>query len=604
MSFKTRITLLTSGLVFAVTAVTLASVLTLADEVLKRELGNQLLTLATTTALLVDGDAHASLTTPQQMAGAEYRSIKALLIRVQRANAERHVKYLYTLVRTDRPGIYRFVVDSDEAAGAQLGDEYDGTRYPEMSAAFNAPVAERDFTRDEWGVYLSAYAPIYDRAGLPVAIVGADAEVAGLAAMRAGVVGRLAVSLLVGLVLAFGAGMYSGRTLARPIDDLVTATDRVSRGDYRPLAVASPVEFARVSEALNRMLAGLRERDLMRTTFERYVSGPVAEQILKEPGRVILAGEHRTITILLSSVRGFRWSTEEMSPEEVLALLNGYFARLIDVLFAHEGTLDKFVGDGMMCLFGAPLERPDDAARAVRAAVAMQRETRWLNVSPQGAAPDALHLAIGVHTGPVVAGNIGSERRLEYSVVGDTVNLASRVADEAGPGQILITEATWDQVKGDVVCLEREPRSLKGRDDMVTLLEVLGITVRSDAAPGPVRLRPGVAVAARCLAGSATVGRVAELRPDGATLLAPEPLPGSGVAIAIELAADDGGPLRCAAERTSTVELDPVELGQRFVHQVAFPGLAEADRRRLERALWRAAVRSQPPPGSAGAGSA
>lgn len=607
MSFRTRITLLTSGLVFAVTAVTLASVLTLADQVLRRELGNQLLTLAATASLMIDGDQHATLRTPDQMSGPVYKSIKALLIRLQRANANRHVKYLYTMVRTDRPGIFRFVVDSDEGSeGAKLGDEYDARHLPEMLNAFNGPAAESDFSRDKWGLSLSAFAPIYDSTGLPVAIVGADAEVAGLEAMRKGVLGRLAISLLVGLVLAFAAGIYSGRILARPLDDLVLATEKVSRGDYaQHFAIATPPEFARVSEALNRMLALLRERDLMRSTFARYVSGPVAEKILREPGQVILAGEHRTITVLFTDLRGFRWHTEHMSPEEVLKLLNQYFARMIDVLFAHEGTLDKFVGDGMMCLFGAPIEQQDDPERAVRAAVSMQREVAWINAGRRAAGQTELKLSIGIHTGPVVAGNIGSERRLEYSVVGDTVTLASRVQEEAGEGEILITEATWEQVKGQVATVELDPRAVRGRDDPVSLLRVLGIRVRSDAAEREqsIRLRPTVPLHARCVAaGRAVAAQVADLRVDGVTLLSAETLPSTGLRIEVDPLDGTGGRLEIAAERVSSEELDPVEPGLRFVHQVRFLDLGDADRDRLMRGLWQAAVRigNRPVDGSAG----
>lgn len=607
MSFRTRITLLTSGLVFAVTAVTLASILTLADQVLRRELGNQLLTLATTAALMIDGDKHAALRRPEQMASPEYKSIKGLLIRLQRANTDRHVKYIYTMVRSEKPGTYRFVVDSDEGSeGAKLGDEYDASKLPEMLSAFNGPVAESDFSRDKWGLSLSAYAPVYDGDGLPVAIVGVDAEVAGLEAMRRGVLGRLGVSLFVGLVLAFGAGLYSARTLAGPLDELVAATDRVSRGDYaRQFAILAPSEFARVSEALNRMLAGLKERDLMRSTFERYVSRPVAEQILREPGRVILAGEHRTITVLFSDLRGFRWHTEHMSPEEVLKLLNEYFARMIDVVFAHEGTLDKFVGDGVMCLFGAPIEKEDDAVRAVRAGVAMQREVGWINAGRRSAGQAEIKIAIGIHTGPVVAGNIGSERRLEYSVVGDTVNLAGRVQDEASEGEILITQATWDLVKPKVACVELDPRAIKGREDPVALFRVLGMRVRSDA-PAPeqeVRLRPGLPVPIRCRAGNrADAGRVADVREDGATLLSAETLPATGIWLEVDLPGESGGRLEVGAERAWTEELDPVEPGLRYVHQLRFKGLDEGDRKRLTRGLWKAAVATASKAGEGTAG--
>lgn len=200
--------LLVATAVAALASVPLAALLDPTDRMLRRDLGEQLLTLATTTALMIDGDQHAALRTPDQMDAPTYKAIKALLIKIRRANADRHVRYLYTMRRSDQPGFYRFVVDSDESAGgAKLGDEYDARGLPELLNAYDGPVAQKDFTRDKWGLALSAFAPIYDSAGLPVAIVGADAEPVGLEAMRQGAWGRVALSL-VGLALAFAAGFY------------------------------------------------------------------------------------------------------------------------------------------------------------------------------------------------------------------------------------------------------------------------------------------------------------------------------------------------------------------------------------------------------------
>lgn len=593
MRFRTRIALIIAALVFGVTSLTLFSVLQLTERLLRRELGSHLLTLATTAALLIDGDQHATLQSPDQMTGATYRSIKALLIRLRKANAERGVRYLYTMARTERSGIYRFVVDSDEAPdAARIGDEYDARTLPEMQDAFNGPVAEKDFVRDKWGLTLSAYAPIYDSSGLPVAIVGADAELPGLETMRRGIGGRLAISLVLGLLLAFGAGLYSGRVLAEPLDQLIAVTDKVSQGDYEiQVAIKTPPEFSRVSDALNRMLVGLRDRDLMRSTFERYVSRPVAERILQEPGRVILAGERRTVTVLFTDVRGFTPLSERMRPEDVLALLNEYFTQMIDVLFTHEGTLDKFIGDGMMCLFGAPVMHLDDPERAVRTAVAMQQTIARISARRGTTGESELRLGIGIHTGPVVVGNIGSERRLEYSVIGDTVNLASRVQAAAQGGEILVTQAVWELVKDVVECVDVGTRQVKGRDEPVHLHRVLGVRLRSDVRVPEQRphLRAGPVVQARCLAATTRVevGRVAEIRLDGAIILSGVNLPEDILRIEVEPSTAGLEPMVIAAERSSTDELDPVEDTCRFVHHVRFKRLSEGERERLAQSLAR-----------------
>jgi hypothetical protein len=268
MGFRARITLLTTVLVIAVTGLTLLSVLQLTKSVIRREMGNQLLTLVTTTALMIDAEQHTALTSLGDIQSPIYRDIKGTILRQLRANPQTHVKYLYTMVRGNRPGVYRFVVDSDETRGARMGEEYDANLHPEMLDAFNGPMAEQEFQRDKWGKTLSAYAPIRDRTGIPVAIVGADATVEGLDAMHQGLVWGLTLSLVIGLLLAFGAGIYSGRVLARPLSEVLSGTETVTRGDldYR-FSVLEPTEFGQLSEALNKMILGLRERDSMRVSL-------------------------------------------------------------------------------------------------------------------------------------------------------------------------------------------------------------------------------------------------------------------------------------------------------------------------------------------------
>ncbi len=177
----------------------------------------------------------------------------------------------------------------------------------------------------------------------------------------------------------------------------------------------------------------------VRANFERFFAPNVAERIARQTDAVALGGERRVATVLFADIRGFTPLAERLRPEEVAALLTDYFTEMVDLVFDHGGTLDKFIGDALMAVWGAPLTEPDDADRALAAAQQMQARVGELNRRWTGTRPP-IAIGIGLATGDVFAGYLGSERRLEYSVLGDTVNVASRLCGRADPGEILVSE--------------------------------------------------------------------------------------------------------------------------------------------------------------------
>jgi len=176
------------------------------------------------------------------------------------------------------------------------------------------------------------------------------------------------------------------------------------------------------------------------SNFQRYFAPDLARQIAGQEGEIQLGGAKRQVVVLFSDIRGFTQISERMSPDEIAGLLTDYFTEMVEIVFRYGGTLDKFMGDALMALWGAPIARIDDADRATRAAIGMQQALRQLNVRWQQQGRPALAVGIGLNAGEVFAGNIGSERRLEYTVIGDAVNVAARLCSQAGPGEILIAE--------------------------------------------------------------------------------------------------------------------------------------------------------------------
>ncbi|HNZ16827.1 MAG: adenylate/guanylate cyclase domain-containing protein [Candidatus Hydrogenedentes bacterium] len=220
-----------------------------------------------------------------------------------------------------------------------------------------------------------------------------------------------------------------------------------------------------------------RRRQLLRQSFSRYVSAEIVDQILRSSQPVNVSGERRTVTILMTDIRGFTSMAETMDPEALVRFLNTYFAAMIDIILENEGTLDKFMGDAVLALFGAPVQHDDDALRAVKVALAMRDTLRRLNAQWASAGKPQIRIGIGISTGEVIVGNIGSARRLEYTAIGKDVNYAQRIEalTKEIPAGILINETTYELVKDHVVAEKFGPLIIRGREAPVCVYGINGL---------------------------------------------------------------------------------------------------------------------------------
>jgi len=228
---------------------------------------------------------------------------------------------------------------------------------------------------------------------------------------------------------------------------------------------AIAVENARAHERLAR-------EEVARANYSRFLPEYVVKQMLENPDSFKLGGVSQTITILFADIRGFTRISEHAAPEKIVNLLNRYFSAMTDIIFAHGGTLDKYLGDGLMALFGAPTTTPEDASNALNAAVAMQRRLLGINQELRQEGLSEVGVGIGLHTGNVIVGYIGSERRSEYTAIGDAVNTASRLESNARGGQILISDATAKAARSRYKLHPRDPITVKNREQPVVLWEV------------------------------------------------------------------------------------------------------------------------------------
>jgi adenylate cyclase len=215
----------------------------------------------------------------------------------------------------------------------------------------------------------------------------------------------------------------------------------------------------------------IAQQSLQRSALERFLSPEVVEMVVANPD-IRLGGVNQEVTVLFADIRGFTTMSEEMEPGRVVEILNEYFTRVTDVIFDNGGTLDKYIGDAVMAVFGAPISKGNDAAAAVNSAIQIQRLLVELNRDAAAREWPELRVGIGINTGNAIAGNIGSPRRLDYTVVGDTVNTAQRLMTNAAGGQILISESTARKI-GKTFDLERLPElKVRGRSEAVPVFRV------------------------------------------------------------------------------------------------------------------------------------
>jgi class 3 adenylate cyclase len=346
-------------------------------------------------------------------------------------------------------------------------------------------------------------------------------------------------------------------------EDVVEAL-HLGANDY----VTKPLDFAVVLARIETQLTLRRQkqeieqlaRDLelrnrfIQSLFGRYVSDEVVADLLASPEGTRIGGEQRRVTLLMSDLRGFTPLTEGLQPHHVLRLLNSYLGSMADVVLAHQGTVDEFVGDAILAIFGAPVARSDDARRAVACAVAMQEALAALNRVNEAEGLPRLEMGIAVHTGDVIVGNIGSERRTKYGVVGSAVNHAGRIESFTVGGQVLISEATLREAGDSAQVGERLAVDAKGTREPIVVYDLRGFG--DSHVPGApdamVTLAPPLNVLCHVVVGKrvqseAFGGRLTELSVRSGALLTPRRLRTLSN-LKLELRPPDSAPLEIYAK--------------------------------------------------------
>ena len=286
---------------------------------------------------------------------------------------------------------------------------------------------------------------------------------------------------VIGLALALmivGAGLslVMSTALLRPIRSLVSGTREIANGNFDfHVEVLRNDEMGDLAASFNKMAQDLRQKQIIEDSFGRYVSPEIANLILTNPDEVWMVGTKREVSIFFADIRGFTSLTEKKPPEELLAVLNGFFSVATEVIVQHKGYINKFVGDEVMAVFGAPVADADHPDNTILALLELRAKIEKFNHTEGSKHNIKLGVGMGATVGQVIAGNVGSQTRMEYTVMGDNVNVASRLTQMASADEILISNEFYERVHSLINAETVGPVQVKGRERWVMVHRVLSL---------------------------------------------------------------------------------------------------------------------------------
>lgn len=390
------------------------------------------------------------------------------------------INSIYIFAKTETPRELRVLVDvadPEEETLPPWGTYTISDAVKVMERGFTAITVEDRMSRDSFGLSLSGYAPLKLADGSPFALVGVDILAPNIEAIQTRVLTTTLILFGAAALAMFIVAFVIGRRIRGPIADINVAAEKIATGDFEhAIAIKRQDEFGLMGHHFNTIAKSLKERDFLRDTFGRYVSPDIARRVLSDRSAAMLGGEERDVTVVFSDIEGYSTMTEHIPPQEVLGMLNTYLAAMNEIIDQHQGCIIEFLGDAILAVFNAPNDVPGHADVGVRCALAMQArldemnrvwETQPIAQIWRQAGKERLRARIGIHSGRVVAGNLGSRTRMKYGLIGDVVNVAARIEalNKKLSTTLLVSDDTRAQLGEELAAraLDRGEHEVKGR---------------------------------------------------------------------------------------------------------------------------------------------
>lgn len=417
----------------------------------------------------VDAGKHAQLTKPEQENGAVYNSIKKSLQEIR--NGSTDARYVYTLRQISNQN-YQFIVDAEEDSSniSHLGDEYTGINLEDFIKSTNLVFVSKTFETDKWGTWLTGYSKLITSAGKLDGFLCLDISARSVIERERKVLGNILLIEILIVLFFSGLGVYIARRIAKPLSLL--EKDMLCIKDFNleaHLDIKSRfIEIMNMKNAEDNMKIGLQ-------SFKKYVPADLVSQLVRLNKEAKLEGEKKDLTVLFSDIVNFTMISEKISLEQLSETMAEYFEGMTRIILKHKGTVDKYIGDSVMAFWGAPSELEDHAGHACLAALECQEFLVQLNAGFKRAGRPELLTRIGINSGEMIVGNFGYRDRFNYTVIGDNVNLASRlegINKLYGTG-IIISESTHNKIKDRFACRKIDIVAVKGKKIGVPIYELV-----------------------------------------------------------------------------------------------------------------------------------
>lgn len=451
----------------------------------KKGLQRRLLDVAATIAEVVDVEAISAVDLKNEAFTSLHEETHAQFARIARRDPD--IFTIYILRPSDVEGEMYFFVDYvKEGEFGAPGELYIVEDTPVMLEGLERPAVEQELYEDEFGLSLSAYAPLITDEGEHIGLVGIDVQAEQLAVIEGRVLQVSIVILLVSLSAIAFISVTVANSIREPLGRLIRATWEVAHGNLDVhVEMSRRDEFGVLANHFDQMIDDLKDQRTLRGLFGQYMSEDLARSLLADDTKVNLGGEEVFVTILFCDLKSYSTISERLPPQELVGMLNEYLGVMNEIIDEHDGCVIEFLGDAILAVFGAPQQVEDHTDKATRCAIAMREALEDLNETWRLAGIDEswkelgiekIECRIGLNTGLVVAGNMGSKTRMKYAVIGDAVNLAARLEalnTEYGT-TILLSEQVLPGLSPELV--ERSTRMgktlVKGRTQPVTIYSV------------------------------------------------------------------------------------------------------------------------------------